>query len=384
MSLTTDHGQRRTRRSKAKGLDYPDNEDPPTTGLTVEEERDDGMDTDGGAPEEQDGAVSDGDTTVQRPLALQRALRDVEASVDADYVKLAERMDELRESEEQLQDRLEALYLELGSVQDSLISTSRATRAVLDERRGLNEGRARLQAKAVQRTLTTDAESLRERAKAWEERQANSEARVRAFKENPDLAEQIADFRRLNERLDTLDLLPESYRSMVKERHSELQGKLRPHLEEPRHEPLEPLRLAVALSAAATDEDGGRRMHAVLPVDFQTHERAREGKTDLCARFAFRVLAALSRFVVNIGARADPKPVELGELLGIELPFDELDLPLSPLDLAKALRESFAEAHDSQMAKVNVYTEMVFVSSKALDVLWEEASEKGRTRKRKG
>ena len=45
---------------------------------------------------------------------------------------------------------------------------------------------------------------------------------------------------------------------------------------------------------------------------------------------------------------------------------DELDLPLSPLDLAKALRDSFAE------------------SSEALDLLWEDGADKGKGRKRKG
>ncbi len=378
MAVTTDHGRGGSRSSPAKGLEYPDEEGPVTASSTLV----DGITTDGGAPGERDEPTTE-EAVVSRPLALQRALRAVEAAIDADYVRIQNATDELRESEEKLQDRLEKLYLELGSLQDSLIENSRSMRTVLDERRDLDGKRAQLQATAVQRTLTTDAESLRERSKAWEERQSAAEARVRAFKENPDLAEQIADFRRLDERLDTLDLLPESYRVMVRDRHAELQEKLRPHLEEPRSDALEPLRLAVAVGASETDTEGGRRMLAVLPVDFQTHERAREGKTDLCARFAFRVLAALSRFVVNIGARADPKPVALGELLGIELPFDELDLPLSPLDLARALRDSFTEAQDTQMAKVNVVTDMVFVSSEALDLLWEEAEDKGGKGKRK-
>ncbi|MCO4771440.1 MAG: hypothetical protein KDA24_15515 [Deltaproteobacteria bacterium] len=382
MAVTTDHGRGKSRGSKAKGLEYPEAEGPPTAGQTIVDHRDDRIDTDAGAPEERDEPTTE-EAIVLRPLALQRALRDVEATVDAEYVRVQEGMDEIREAEEQLQDRLEKLYLELGSVQDSLVENSRSMRVALDERRDLDASRSRLQAKAVQRTLSTDAEALRARANAWQDRQGAAEARVRAFKDNPALAEQIADFRRLDERLDTLDLLPESYRLMVRQRHTELQGKLAPHLEEPKQAPLETLRLAVAISASQTSADGGRKMYAVLPVDFKTHERAREGKTDLCARFAFRVLAALSRFVVNIGARADPKPVQLGELLGIEVPFDELDLPLSPLDLARALRDSFIEAPDSQMAKVNVMTDMVFVSNDALAILWEEGTEKAKKGKRK-
>ena len=382
MGVSTDHGRGR-RRNRARGLDYPEDDGPPTASETLVDRVSDGLDTDAGAPPERDEGSDTDEIAMVRPLALQRALRDVEASVDADYVRIQERMDELRESEEQLQDRLEKLYLELGSVQDSLVENSRSMREAIDERSDLDSKRASMQAVAVKRTLTTDAEALRERSAAWGARQERAEARVRAFKEDPELAEQIADFRRLDERLDTLELLPESYRAMVRQRHTELKDKLRPHLEEPSREELDPLRLAVAVSASRTGEDGGRRMLAVLPVDFATHERAREGKTDLCARFAFRVLAALSRFVVNIGARADPKPVQLGELLGIELPFDELDLPLSPLDLARALRDSFAGAQDTQMAKVNVYTDMVFVSSDALECLWDEDASQKKSRKRK-
>lgn len=380
MAVTTDHGRSKGRRTKTTGLRHPEVEGPATAVETLVDDRTDRIETDAGAPPERDEPTTE-EAVVSRPLALQRALRDVEASVDAEYVRIHDRMDELRETEEELQDRLEKLYLELGSVQDSLLANSKALRGVLDERQDLDTKRAQRTAKAVQRSLTTDAEALRERSNAWEARQAAAEDRVRAFKDNPALAEQIADFRRLDERLDTLDLLPESYRSMVKARHTELHTQLRPHLEEPKQDPLDPLRLAVAISATQTDEDGARRMFAVLPVDFATHERAREGKTDLCARFAFRVLAALSRFVVNIGARADPKPVELGELLGIEVPFDALDLPLSPLDLARALRDSFSEAPDSQMAKVNVVTDMVFVNAEALRILWEQSEAKRTLRK---
>ncbi len=108
-------------------------------------------------------------------------------------------------------------------------------------------------------------------------------------------------------------------------------------------------------------------------MDFKTHARAKQGKTDLTARFAFRVLAALSRFVVNIGARSDPQPVDLGGLLGIELKFDDLDIPVTAADLARALRESFGEATDSQMARIKVSTEMVFVPMPSLELFWDRA-----------
>ncbi len=375
MGLTTDHGRSKNRRRGAKAAyDPPDAEGPPTTGRARDRTQD--LDTDAGPDPDldEDGGRTDG--PLLGPLALQRALREVEATVDSEHVRLQGLLDEFREGEEVLQDRLEQLYLELGSIQDSLVENSRALRGALEERSTLDQRRGEMQAKAIRRTMTKEAAELAERAAAWASRQATAEARVRAFKDNPELAEQITDFRRLDERLDTLELLPESYRAMVKQKHTELKDRLRPHLEEPKFEELKPLRLAVAVGVASSghgDEERPGRLLAVLPVDFSTHKRAREGKGDLTARFAFRVLAALSRFVVNIGARTDPKPFELGGLLGIELPFSDLDLPLSPLDLARALRDSFAGAHDTQMAKVNVFTEMVFVSIGALETLWAEA-----------
>lgn len=385
MGLTTDHGNSKRRRSGKSSFDAPDAEGPPTAGRTIVDRTQD-LDTDAGLPPDTDADEPSGPDPLLRPLALQRALRGVEATIDSEHVRLQSKLDELREAEEGLQDRLEQLYLELGSIQDSLVENSRALRGTLDERSGLDTRRGALQAQAIRRTMTQEAAQLAERAAAWSSRQATAEARVRAFKENPELAEQIADFRRLDERLDTLELLPESYRAMVKQKHTELKDRLRPHLEEPTFEELLPLRLAVAVGVASSghgDDERPGRLLAVLPVDFATHKRAREGKTDLTSRFAFRVLAALSRFVVNIGARTDPKPVELDGLLGIELPFSDLDLPLSPLDLARALRDSFAEAHDTQMAKVNVFTEMVFVSVNALELLWAEAKTPPTTNRRK-
>jgi hypothetical protein len=344
-------------------------------------------DTDGGRREREraeGGRSQDDEAPEAQPLALQRALREVEATVDSEMVKLLDHMESLRHQEEALQEQLEQLYLELGSVQDGLAGNSKALRGALEQRQELGRKRYELQATTVMHTLMTEAAELRERERLWKERVDEAESRLRAFKENPALAEQIQEFRRLDERMDTLELLPESYREIVRSHHSSLKEKLRPHLEEPKLDAPSALRLAVAVAVSGGRKAGGiaegdaeeerpARLLAVLPVDFKTHERAREGKTDLTARFAFRVLAALSRFVVHIGARSDARPVDLGGLLGIELPFDDLDFPVSPADLARALRESFAEARDNQMAKISVFTDMVFVSMEGLEILWARA-----------
>ena len=84
-------------------------------------------------------------------------------------------------------------------------------------------------------------------------------------------------------------------------------------------------------------------------------------------------------FVVNIGARAKPEPVDLDGLLGIELPFDDLDIPATPADLARALRDSYADARDSRMSKIHVATDIVFVSISALEMLWARAKESDKT-----
>jgi hypothetical protein len=318
------------------------------------------------------------------PLPLQRALREVEASVDSELVDTLERLELLRTKEELLQEQLEQLYLELGNVQDSLVENATAVKEGMAQRGGVGRKRYEMQATAVQRTLLTDAADLRERERLWKGRVDDAEARIRAFKENPDLAAQIEEFRRLDERMDTLELLPESYRGVVQAHHSELSKKLKPHLEEPPQLELSPLRLGVAVALTGgrrpgdkgpSKDDKPARLLAVLPVDFKTYDRARQGKSDLTSRFAFRVLAALSRFVVNIGARSDPKPADLDGLLGIELPFDDLDIPVASVDLARALRESFADATDNQMSKIRVSTDMVFVALESLEVLWRRIAD---------
>ncbi|MCP4869429.1 MAG: hypothetical protein GY898_12010 [Proteobacteria bacterium] len=374
MGLTTDHG----RRSASKSA--PPVEDGKTLidGRSIPKSAD--VNTDVGA------TLGGDEEEFAGPLALQRALRKVEATVDVELVETLGRIDGLRKKEEALQEQLEQLYLELGNIQDALVETTGEFKGALDQRRTLGARRFDMQATVVQRTLLTDAADLRQRAALWKARLDEADSRVRAFKENPELAKQIEEFRRLDERMDTLDLLPESYRGVLTEHHSTLKTKLAPHLEDPVYEDPTPLRLAVAVGLSGGRPSGDDkaepgRLLAVLPVDQKTHSRAKQGKTDLTARFAFRVLAALSRFVVNIGARSDPQPVDLDGLLGIELAFDDLDIPVTSTDLARALRESFSEATDSQMARINVSTEMVFVPMKTLELLWERTTEEDKAAK---
>ena len=373
MGLDTDPGRRSARRSNTPTIQtdrYKRGSEDKT-----KVERPDGETTNGGKALAES-SLSDGadsDDELSSPLALQRALREVEATVDAELVDTLETLEELREREDEFQEKLEQLYLELGTVQDELATNAGTIRKTLTRRRELGNRRFDLQATAVQRTLLTEAAELEARNEAWHKRMEETESRVRAFKSDPALASELEEFRKLDERMDTLELLPDTYQGVVKAHHASLKEKLAPHLTPPAAPEQSPLRMAVAVAVATgSDGDGNSgRLLAVLPVSFATHARAREGRKDLMARFGFRVLAALSRFVVNIGARTDPKPFDLGGLLGIELPFADLDIPVAPADLARALRESFADAQDPQMRKVNVSTDMVFVPTATLERLWK-------------
>ncbi len=375
MGLDTDQGRRSTRRTNTPTVQTDRYKQMSEAKTKVE--RVEGETTDSGQELTQSGLSDGADSAdeLSSPLALQRALREVEATVDAELVDMLETLEELREKEDEHQDKLEQLYLELGTVQDELATNAGEIRKTLNRRRELGNRRFDLQATAVQRTLLTEAAELEARNDAWQKRLEETEARVRAFKKDPELASQLEEFRKLDERMDTLELLPDTYQSVVKAHHAELKKKLAPHLEPPAPPEHSLLRLGVAVAVATgSDGDGNSgRLLAVLPVPHSTHSRAREGRKDLLARFGFRVLAALSRFVVNIGARTDPKPVDLGGLLGIELPFADLDIPVAPADLARALRESFADAQDPQMRKVNVTTDMVFVPTATLELLWKRA-----------
>ncbi len=373
MAVQTDHGRGRARREGAptvqtKKIKRPD--DPDTIGGKTDADAfEDGKIVDVNDDDDQE-------MEPEGPLALQRALREVEASVDAELVALLESLEEMRATEEGLQEKLEQLYLELGSVQDGLAGNAAEIRKSLTLRRDVASKRYDMQATTVQRTLLTGTSELVARDRAWREQMEAAEARVRAFKEDPELASRLEEFRKLDERMDTLELLPETYRGVVQDHHAVLKKQLEPHLAPPAAPTYDALRLGVAVAVTMKQgEDGANsgRLLAVLPVEFPTHDRARQGKSDLQARFAFRVLAALSRFVVNIGARSETKAVDLGGLLGIELPINDLDVPVGPADLARALRDSFADARDNQMARVNVSTDMVFVPMQALTVMWRRA-----------
>jgi hypothetical protein len=319
-------------------------------------------------------ATDAGDNDALRPMALERALREVDASVDLELVELLDKLESFRTREEDLQSQLEELYLQLGTLQDALSNNSKELRTVLQERIGFASRRYEQLSTTMQRVLTADAARLMKRDALFRERQKTAEDRVRAFQENPQLAEQIAEFKKLDERMDTLDLLPESYRGVVQEHHATLKKKLSTHLEEPAPVQDELLRLGIAVGVR--DGTGGEAnagaIRATLPCYFDTHARARQGKGDLAARFAFRMLAALSRLVVNIGASSEPEARSVQGLLGIELAFEDLDFPVSAADLARALREAFEDVPDVQMARVRVSAELMFVPCDAVDRLWKQ------------
>ena len=82
MAVTTDHGRSKGRRAKTKGIRYPEVDGPDTAVQMLADDQDDHIDTDVGVPPEHDEPTTE-EAVVSRPLALQRALRDVEASVDS-------------------------------------------------------------------------------------------------------------------------------------------------------------------------------------------------------------------------------------------------------------------------------------------------------------
>lgn len=387
MNPTTDPGVRAAQSGLA-----PDVLDPPTRG--GEEPTTSGGETDAASPialDQEDDYAEQPAPEPQAPQtghqALARALRAVEQGLDAEFVAVVDGLEELREREEDMQSKLEELYLQLGTIQDELASNAKSMREAMHKRSGLSDRRWEQQAAAMQRTLLADAARLRQRAEAWKAYQHQAEDRLQAFKDNPQLAEELSAFRRQEERLDTLELLPDGYREVVKQHHEDMKARLAPYLEEPEHVELEQLRLGIAIGIEADvagDRGTSGRVRAVLPVEFKTHTRARKGEGDLPARFAFRVLASLSRFVVHIGARTETRAVDLDGLLGLEVPFEDLDVPVQRSDLARVLREAFDDARDTQLAKVSVDTDLVFVSMRGLDRLWASVAPEPETPTRGG
>jgi len=315
-------------------------------------------------------------------LPLRRALLELEGSMEAEANENLRGLETLRDQEEALQEQLEHLYLELGNVQDALVGNAAELKTALEHRRTVAAKRYEEQSSLIQQLLLSDAGELTDRERLWKTRVDDTEARFRAFKENPELAEELEAFRRLDERMETLELLPESYRGVVQQHHAELEKRLKPHLEEPVYEAPSMLQLGIAASVSdgkpddsADDSELRARLILALPVDFKSFERARQGKPDLTARFTFRILAALSRFVVSTGGKGEPEPRDLNGVLGIELNCTKLNAPMSGQELASVLLESFIEAEDDQLAKVHVSTNLVFVPERALQLLWSKGSE---------
>ena len=107
MGLTTDHGNRKRRRTGKSAYEPPDPEGAPTTSRTVINPNHD-LDTDAGEPDLDDDGPDHADPLLQ-PLALQRALRDVEATVDSEHVRLQGRLDESEQAMRAVFDRASRL-----------------------------------------------------------------------------------------------------------------------------------------------------------------------------------------------------------------------------------------------------------------------------------
>ena len=329
--------------------------------------------------------------TTAKPLAIQRALREVEAAMDVELVGLLGKLDELRETEDELQGQVEQALLELSSLQDSLSDNTQSVRKMLQAKRALAGRRANAQATAMQRALLTDAADLRERARLWSERQDARRRRQEAFEADPQLAEKLKEYQSLDEGMDTLRQLPESYQKVVKQHHAELEEELSDYLSEDDDLGAHRLNLSLAVAVlSGRTEDGSPDpasclVRALVPVDQPTWRRGQKAADpSLPSRFAQRFVDAMTRFAQVLGCEATPKVKDLDGLLGVALHITDMMMPSGPGDLARALRDSFRDTQqDEQLARLDTVAELVVVPMSAMKVVWircsSEATERVKT-----
>ncbi len=165
--------------------------------------------------------------------------------------------------------------------------------------------------------LKADRVLLEERAARLDAAIAEREDGLQKQLGEPDLAGAVEEYANFAEVEATLGSLPLSYRRAILAHHDKVRRRLDSVIVASNAAPpaLGLDRVAVTVLFSVDPAEGPPEgMVAVLPVDFALFTDWAERREDLCAKVAYRVIAALTRLLASVGAEA--APVQYNELGG--------------------------------------------------------------------
>lgn len=273
---------------------------------------------------------------------MQAALDAIEKWRDDTRGLTSRRIDELEQEHTQLREDLDELQRQLDNV-------SRMRDEAASTLSGLSAEYERRAYAAVLDGLKQDAETIEARSAAYQEAVEARDARVAAMLQEPDTAARVKAFEDFEkQREQVLGALPESYHDVVLQKHEDLRAELAP-LFGALSAPVPPVTedtTGVTLVASMDSVDGvPEALAVILPVGYQLHTGWDKRTEDLATKLAYRVVAAVSAALQQIGVPDAPvvyAPYEYGqEQLAIQvwLKDSDVEAPLEPAleaEIAKA------------------------------------------------
>lgn len=226
------------------------------------------------------------------------ALDEVTAWRREREAEIERRLDELRAEEVRLRNQIVALEKQIETVRER-------ARALGEEQAEHDMEEARRKRDAFLEGLAADRRLVEERIHLHRQALADREDRARALAEQPEMARLLQEFKRFREVEPTLVALPAGYRKAILDYHEGVRRRLKPlmHALEQRPDPVARDRAAVAVVASVEPSEGPPdALVVIVPVPFAVYEDWPECGDELGALIAYRVIGAVSGALAAVGA----------------------------------------------------------------------------------
>lgn len=243
----------------------------------------------------------------------------------------------LRRSIEEAQRQLVALAARRSELRDKqeMVALGAETRERAALRQGLADDRGIVEGRAA---LLEAALGAQERA-------------LRNMLRDPEVAGAVEEYEKFVEVEASLAVLPSGYRRAILDHHDKVRRRLEPVIAASNAGPpnLGLANVGVGVLFAVDPAEGvPEALVAVLPVPFAVCRDWAERKEDLSSRFAYRVVAAISRLLTAVGAGEAPiQYTDVAGCLAVQVWLGDCDLQGDinerALEEIEALREEAAE-----------------------------------------
>ncbi len=209
---------------------------------------------------------------------------------------------EIDEEDKKLRKKLADLERKLGD-------NTQLREQVLNQLRKLPEEEALRSHEAMQDAIKADTDLLATRSAAFLELQELNRAELKKRLEDPDVIHDLEEFSKFSQVEQILDTLPSSYREVVEAHHATIKNRLAPLFElgHGMSLSLEVEPKTIGLVASVDPDEGPPAAFAILlPVGFAAYRDWPNREEDPAAKLAYRVVAAVTRLLITLGAQDAP------------------------------------------------------------------------------